>query len=678
MNTTAAPQDVKDGPPEDQYEGVESLPTTVPVEELQKAAERWTKEFAAAEKEFGPVLERGRKVLEAYLDKRTDNNQGSFKVNLFWSNTQVIKSNIYAKPPKVDVVRLYNDHKDDVARVAAEILKRILNSGLEKVCSDFDAAAFNGIEDYLIPGMGQMWLDYKPYFEPYEIPAQIDPMTGVEIAPAQKAERIADEDAPSEHINWEDFRYSPARTWEEVRWTAKRVFMSRAEAAKRFGADIVKLLPTTKAEGKVKTKNGTLAPQDAPWARIAVWEIWSKIDRKVYWYVAGFDQCLDCRDDPLQLEHFFPCPKPLVANTTTSNFIPRPDYMFAQDQYTQIDELTTRITYLTRACKMVGAYDKNTTALGRIFQEGMENQMIPVDNWAAFAEKGGVKGTMDFVPIEVAAAVIEKLTGQREILIQKLYEVMGIADIMRGNSNPNETLGAQRIKAQFGSARLQYKQSEIDKWATEAQQIKAQIICTHWQPETIIRRSNIMMSPDAEHAQQAVEFLKTGGLEGYRIKIEPESMAAIDWAREQEERSAAIQGLGVFMQSVAGLIEAEKSALPFILEIMKWYLGGFSKGRDIEGVMDKAIQAAQQPKQPEPPTPEQQAAALKDKSAAESDRASAVKSLSDAMKNGVVEPVNAALQQMGLPPANPGAVAAVLELENPPPPPPADRPPTVQ
>jgi len=33
---------------------------------------------------------------------------------------------------------------------------------------------------------------------------------------------------------------------------------------------------------------------------------------------------------------------------------------------------------------------------------------------------------------------------------QTIYEICGIADIMRGDSDPRETLGAQKIKAQFG------------------------------------------------------------------------------------------------------------------------------------------------------------------------------------------------------------------------------------
>ena len=654
MNTTTAPDDLENAPVESSDAG--------------KLHEFWQKELKAAEKETEKFITSGRRVIQKYLDQRdqgganSTDTDGMYKLNLFWSNTQVIKGNIYAKPPKVEVRRLFKDPNDDIARVAAEILDRILNSGLETDDSDFDCAARNGIEDYLLPGLGQMWLRYDVTTGQQQVAGPDGQLQPYEV--------IIDEDALSEYVYWQDFRWSPSRTWEQVRWVARRAFISRDQAAKRFGEDVAKELPATKDLGRRRGVQDNVSPQNNVWDRIEIWEIWCKTSKKVYWYCPNHTRIVDEKPDPLGLLGFFPCPRPLMSNTTTSNMIPRADYVMAQDQYDQIDELTTRITYLTRACKMVGVYDKNSTPIGRVFQEGLENQMIPVDNWAAFAEKGGLKGQMDFIPIETAAAVIEKLTVQRDVLINKLYEVMGIADIMRGSSNPNETLGAQQIKAQFGSARLSFKQNEISAWAAAAQQIKAQIICKHWQPETIARRSNIMASEDAQFAQQAIQLLKSKEGLRYRISVDPDTMATLDWAAEREERGAAVNGLGTFMQSVSTLIQAKPEATPMVLSILKWFMAGFKQGSEIETSLDAAIQMANQPQQPPPPDPEKMANVAKERAQAESQRASAVKSLADAAKQGFMDPANAALTQMGLPPANPDHVVSVLALENPPPEPP--------
>ena len=153
---------------------------------------------------------------------------------------------------------------------------------------------------------------------------------------------------------------------------------------------------------------------------------------------------LDVKDDPLQLDGFFPCPKPMAANVTSSNFMPRADYIFAQDQFNELDEINTRITWLTRAAKVVGVYDKASEGIQRVFNQGAENQMIPVDNWAMFAERGGIKGQIDWIPIDQVVNAIDHLRQYRQDKVQQIYEVLGISDIMRGSSKASETAAAQQ------------------------------------------------------------------------------------------------------------------------------------------------------------------------------------------------------------------------------------------
>jgi hypothetical protein len=312
--------------------------------------------------------------------------------------------------------------------------------------------------------------------------------------------------------------------------------------------------------------------------------------------------------------------------------MPRADYQLAQDQYDQIDELTTRITYLTRAAKVVGVYDKTATGIARIFTEGMENQMIPVDNWAGFMEKGGIKGAMDFVPIDMIAKTISDLTMQRDVLIAKLYEVLGIGDIMRGMSNPDETLGAQQLKAQFGGSRLQYKQLEIGAWVAAGQRIRAEVICHHFQPQTIIERSNIMNSPDAQLADQAIEFLKKDATKRYRVTVESETMAMVDWAQERDSRTQYMQAVGDFVQRVTPLVQANPQSAPLVMEMMKWGLGGFRAGKEIESKLDAAIAAAAQPAPPPEPTPMEQAEIADKQAGAAQKKTGAMKNMADAQK----------------------------------------------
>jgi hypothetical protein len=677
-----APQDVQQPPPDP-----------------RKLAEKWAKEIDAAERELKPFHDASRKVLQRYLDKRQSiggvvgdlGSDGVFRQNLFWSTVQVLLSNLYAKKPKVDVSRAHNDFGDDVARVAGTIVERILNNDIERDNCDFDTAVRNGIEDNLIVGLGQMWLIY-------EVETQrmvIDPMTGQpmpapedtpgaeqeyesspphadvdegfepgdvdlplrDMPPPTTFEQITHEAVLADYVHWGDFYWSPARTWEEVRWVARKVRMVKEQLVARFGAETAERIPLTLD----KVDKGMVRVQNDPFPKGTVFEIWCREMSSVYWYAKGVPVILDVEADPLHLDGFFPCPKPLASNLTTSAFMPVADYHFAQDQYELIDEMTTRAAWLTRAIKAVGAYDKTNDGLKRVFGEAYENQMIPVDNWAAFAEKGGIKGSMDFIPTEQYAMALRNLNQEIPLAKQALFEVLGIGDIMRGMTDPNETASAQQLKAKFGSTRLELRQWQIANWAAEASRIKAEIMVRHFQPQTLLKQSGIEFTPDAQLAPQALELLKSDPDElPYRISIEPESMAAVDYAEMRDARTQYLSSMGTFVQALTPLLQVKPEVAPFMLEMLRWGMVGFKGGKQIESVLDEAIRAAQSPPPPPPPPgPEQQAKVAKDATQAEKNKADAAKTQvetlllpMEAQAQADAEMANA--RRTGLPPLNSG------------------------
>ena len=569
-------------------------------------AQRWGTEIEAADQELRKFHDEARRIVQRYLDKRDAYGKDESKVNLFWSTMKVLLSMLYARPPKADVSRTFQDFEDDVARVAGTMLQRILNRGFDDNTSTWDANVRQGIEDWLVVGLGQIWLRYEVETEPYVIPAVMDPLTGAEMVPEQEAERIVNEDAPCDYIYWEDFYWSPARTWTEVRWVARRVYMTKDQLEERFGEEIAKVVPLGRPQSKANVNDQTV--KHDPWSKAEVFEIWCKENRKVYWYAKGADVILDVKDDPLGLEGFFPCPKPVAANVTSSNFLPRADYVFAQDQFNELDEINTRITWLTRAAKVVGVYDRSAEGIQRVFQQGMENQLIAVDNWALFAERGGIKGQVDWVPIDQVTNAIERLRQYRQDKVMQIYEVLGISDIMRGSSKASETAAAQQLKAQYGSTRVQLMQFYIADWISQALRIKAEIICKHWQPETIVRRSNIERTPDAPLAMQAIELLKNEEMAEYRITIEADSMAAMDWAAERDAAVQFMQGLGAFISQTAPMAQQVPEAGPYLLRMMQWAVSKFRVSTQIESILDQAAagmqQQLQQPKQPPQPDPD--------------------------------------------------------------------------
>jgi AraC-like DNA-binding protein len=586
-------------------------------------AQRWSAEMEASKKELQKFHDDADKIVRRYLDKRDEWQKEESRVNLFWSSTKVLLSLLYARPPKAAVARAFLDAEDDDARVAGQIVQRLLNKSFDDNVSTWDAAIRQGIEDWLVVGMGQIWLRYEVETALEVIPAEFDPITGEELVPEQTYERIVDEDAPCDYVYWKDFFWSPARTWSEVRWVARRVYMTRDQLINRFGEEIGK---TVSLQTTQKSSQNDQAPKYDPWAKAEVFEIWEKETKRVYWMAKGSEVILDVKDDPLGIDGFFPCPKPLAANVTSSNFMPRADYIFAQDQFNELDEINTRITWLTRAAKVAGVYDKAAgDSVGRMFSQAAENQLIPVDNWAMFAESGGVKGKVDFAPIEQVVNCIERLRQYRQDKTMQIYEVLGISDVMRGSSKASETATAQQIKAQFGSTRIQLSQFYIAEWITEGLRIKADIISKHFQPETIAMRSNIMRTPDAQYVQGAIALIKDENVADYRISVEADSMAAMDYAAERDAAVQFMQGLGAFVSQVAPMAQQVPGSAPYLLRLLQWAVSKFRVSSEIEGVLDQAIGTMQQQgMQPPPPSPMQQAEVAEKAAGAEERKAKAL------------------------------------------------------
>lgn len=558
----------------------------MPTEEESKdlsSVEHWFKEITASEKEMEKFHRQGKKVIKRFLDQKED--ESLHTLNLYHSNIVTIRAMLYGQAPKVDVSRRYEDSADDVARVAAEMLERCLNNDVQFTDDTFTEAIRGSLDDFLIPGMGQAKIRYDASFD--------------------EEGNFLSETAPVDYIHWADFLWNAgARTWPEVEWVSFKTYISRGDAEKRWGKE-----KGDRLEYKSKQARDEREGDANNQLFACVYEIWCRTSRMVYWYAKGMDNLLEKQNDPLQLSKFFPCPQPMLANITTSSLVPKSSYAFGQDLYNQVDILTTRLTMLTKAVKVVGVYDKSSVGVQRMLNEATENELIPVDNWAMFAEKGGIKGQVDWLPIEQIAAVINMLEQTRQGNIALLYQITGMSDILRGSTDPRETKGAQELKSKFASIRVQAMQDLFAKFATDIQKLKAEIISIHYSPETILKQSNIEHTPDAPIAQAGVELLKQPGNAIWKVQIRPESIAMLDYAQLKEERTEYLMAISQFMQSAAPLAQLDKGVTPTLLEMLKWGLAGFKGSQQIEGVLDQAIagalQAMKEPKEP-PPDPKMQ------------------------------------------------------------------------
>lgn len=426
-----------------------------------------------------------------------------------------------------------------------------------------------------------------------------------------EAEWLAFEEVRLDHVHWEDWFSSPARTWAEVRWVARRVYMTKEEGLKRFGRvfEDVELDWLPRDIGETEA----MQPENRLFRRAQVFEIWDKPTRKVYWLAHGFyDRLLDERDDPLRLLDFFPTPRPMYATLTTESLIPVPDYQLYRDQAVQIDTLTARIEALAKSIKVTGVYDAAQDGVQRMFAEGVENQLIPVNQWGAFAEQGGLKGCLDLLDIGMLAEVLGKLVEVRAAAKNDLYEVTGISDIIRGTSAAAETATAQQIKAGFGTMRLRARQNEVARFARDLIRISAEIVCEHFSPRVmaLIADVNAMgaTSPtDLVVAPAAIKLLKDDRLRPLRIDIEADSTVMANHQQEQQSRIQFLTMASQFLQQAVPAVQQTPQIAPLLGQMLLFGIRSFPQGAELEGAFEQAIkkmeQAAQQAQanpQPQP------------------------------------------------------------------------------
>lgn len=599
----------KQAPPDEASDG-ESATTP---QEWQKL---WETELGAARKELRKWHKRGRDIDKRFRDDRPELSRGDTRWNLFTANVRTQRASLYGKTPTVNVSRRFADPEDDVARVAGELLERLLNTDIERDGDGYALALQSAIDDYLLPGLGCVRARYEMDEEDVEeVPAKLD-AEGNELAPAQPAgKQKSREDVEVDYAHWQDQLWSPARVWQEVRWWGGRAEMSRAQLVKRFGV-IGKRVPLNakKTEAARSTKEEPSKP--SPWGRAEVWEIWSKEHKKVFWYVEGFSQVLDVKDDPLQIRGFWPFPRPLVSVTTTSAFIPTPDFALSQDLYNEVDLVSTKITELQDALRVAGVYDGKNKGIESLLESGGRNQLIPITNWGSFAEKGGLAGAVDWMPIEQIAKVLDILRQYRTELISALDQIEGTSDLMRGAAaDVEETARATGIKAKFGSIRLQSKQDEIARFASETQWIKAQIIARFFDVETILERANAKyMAEDQAVVQQAAELIKSRLYE-YRVQVKPENISLTDFAALKQESLEVLEAIGAFIQQVAPIAQQMPGSMVHLLKLLQWAIARLRGASTVEGILDRAVTQAetqaQQPQAAQPPDPRVQAAQLK-------------------------------------------------------------------
>ena len=533
------------------------------------------------------------------------------KFNILHANIETICPALYNSTPIPDVRRRFND-PDPVGKVVADIQERGLSYSID--CGyDFDEAIKLAVKDSELVGRAVARERYKPYLT--------------------QDDQLAYQELVTEYVPWKHFRRGPGETWDDVPWIAFELFLTREE--------LLKLSPKLGSKVKldvmvngVKENDGEGRNIPEVFKRARVWEIWDKDHREVLFIAESYkEQPIRQEPDPLELESFFPIPRPLYSVQSSTGLVPIVPYDVYKAQAEELENVSARIMTLTEAVKARSIYDGRLASEMERLERGEDADSVPVENVSLFTDGSKLSDHVMFWPIEVIVATLEKLYVARDQIKQTIYEITGVADIMRGQTDANETLGAQQIKQQWGSLRIQNKQAEIQRFVRDIFRIKAELLASKFEWQTLSMMTGIklptmqekqqaqMMAQQAQMtgqpppsqlqevleqpSQEEVEqLLRSDKLRSFQVDVESDSTIRSDMTKNQQNMSLFLQGTAQFAQAMGPLVMADKSLMPVAMEVYAAFARNFKLGRQAEAalddVADKAKEVAAAPPQPDP------------------------------------------------------------------------------
>lgn len=571
----------------------------------------WLDALEIASKEESDWRERAQKVVDQYRQSSSDPNdrtQESRKFNILYSNIETTIPALYNSTPAPDVRRRFND-PDPIAKAVCDITERSLSYSIDSY--DFDSTIAHAVKDMELVGRGVTRVRYQPYVQ---------------------GDQIAGEEVLCEHVPWKHYRRGPASRHDELPWEAFELFLTRGELEKLSPELGSKVSLDCEAGGVLDKRDGRNIPEI--YKRARVWEIWDKESRQVLFISTGYkDAPLAVIPDPLGIVGFFCTPRPLYAITSSDSLKPVIPFEQYKSQADELERVSQRILVLTEAVKARALYDGRMAGEMSRLEDADDADNVPIENIAMFADGSKLADHIAWYPIEAITAALEKLYIARDQIKQTIYEITGISDILRGETQASETATAQQIKQNWGSLRIQIKQREIQRYVRDLFRIKSELIASKFQWQTITMMTGLNFPPMAVK-QQAQQFAQSGQpvppefqdvlskpsqeeveqlfrndlMRGFRIDIESDSTIRADQTRNQQNMSLFLQGTAQYAAAMGPLVMAHPDILSVVMEVYSAFARNFKLGKQAEdaldGIADQAKAAAQQP----PPNAEEEKA----------------------------------------------------------------------
>jgi len=556
----------------------------------------WLREIERAKKDEEGWRDHACEAIKIYEGGDDKDGKGT-AFNILHSNIETVVPALYNSTPTPDVRRRYSD-ADPMAKQAVDVIERAVSYVIDQ--HDFDGAIIEAVRDRSLAGRGVVRLRYRPHMQ-----QQMDPATG------QPFETVGYQEVYTEYCVWDRFICGPGTVWHLVPWIAYEHDYTEREL-KKIGLDDARIKALTFDDSKTgKDGEHDKRSSTGVYKTVKVYEVWDKDSRRVIFLTPqDKERPLQVVDDPLGLPDFFDTPPPLQGLRKRKDLTPLCPYEIYRPLIAELEKVQRRINSLVDQLKVRGLIDSQLAPDMEAIALLTDGQYKPVENAEKFTSgQARLEAAIAHWPMEPTVMALKELYAQREATKQTIFEVSGLSDILRGQSDAQETATAQQIKQQWGSMRIQRQQADVARYARDLFRLMASIICTHFTPENLSAMTQIKIEP------QVAQLLKDDVGRGFRIDMESDSTVRADMSRTQEQMSKFLEGTGMYMQSMGGLFQALPEALPVMVEVYTAFARKFKLGKQAEDALEKLPQIVQQKVQAmqqaqQGPSPEEKKAEL--------------------------------------------------------------------
>ena len=549
-------------------------------------AKGWLDKINKAEKAHKSWLEDAKECWKRYTGETKQH------FNIFKSNTDILQGALFNVMPKPDIRERFSgrtsqdDKKQNLYLSVATVADRCVQYNNDATESKKSISKM--VKDGHITGRGVVYIEYD-----YD----------------DLGEAVENQTIPVEHIPYNLYIEEVCDREKEISWKGHQIPMTKKECAKEF-------------EVKEEDLGTSLKVEDVDGASkdfVKVYEIWSEKSKTRIYVSPDYkeDKILREDKDPLGLKKFFPYEKYKTIDNG-KNTLPTPEYNIYKKLNEDLQDMTRRKSKISNNdVKYRPMFDNSAGEDLKNSYSAIEGDAVPVvgNPQVKILDRVGALPTIE------AQNIVAFLSVQAQEVVENIWQVTGISDILRGDSDARETATAQKMKGVFGSLRIQprqeaiqeiikcifRKQSEVvcEKFTTEEMQtISCMDLPTAEEKMQIQQRGQMTSNPQYQQAVQqglaqpvpqptpdemeklkqptmdeVVKVLRDDKMRGYTIDIETTATIFDDLETQREQLMQFTTTLFNMMQQTAQFVAASPSVIDLMEQMTLLNVSQFKVSR---------------------------------------------------------------------------------------------------